>query len=179
MVAIKHEIVITTSRLTLARLRHDDASFIEELVNSPGWLRYIGDRHVHASEDAIAYLDQGPLTSYQEHGFGLWRVSLRDSGIPVGLCGILRRPELDGPDLGFAFLPAYHRKGFAQEAVQATLTYAQAELGLKELLAIVQSGNAASISLLKKNGFRYDLKVRSGANLDILDLYRLNLATLS
>lgn len=173
MVDVKSEVMMTTPRLTLARLNHDDASFIETLVNSPGWLQYIGDRNVHSREDAIAYLEKGPLTSYREHGFGLWRVSLKESGVPIGMCGILLRAELDGPDLGFAFLPDYHRQGYANEAVQATVQFAQKELAMKQLLAIVQSDNAASIGLLKKNRFRYEYKVRSGANMEILDLYRL------
>jgi len=174
MIDVKHNVVLTTPRLALTLLNYTDASFIEELVNSPGWLQYIGDRNVHSAADAITYLDKGPLMSYREHGFGLWRVSLNDTGVPIGMCGILRRAELDGPDLGFAFLPAYQRKGYAHEAVQATIHFAQQVLGMKQLLAIVQSDNGASIALLQKNQFRYEYKVRSGANMDILDLYQLD-----
>ncbi|MBL7866238.1 MAG: RimJ/RimL family protein N-acetyltransferase, partial [Cyclobacteriaceae bacterium] len=73
---------LVTSRLVLARFVHEDAAFIVTLLNSPGWLKYIGDRHVHTPTDAVAYLDQGPMKSYRENGFGLLRVSLRENGQP-------------------------------------------------------------------------------------------------
>jgi RimJ/RimL family protein N-acetyltransferase len=168
---------LLTPRLILAPLAHGDAPFIMELVNSPGWLQYIGDRHVHSMEDAIAYLDNGPLKSYRENGFGLLRVSLRDSGTPIGMCGLLRRPELDGPDIGFAFLPAYHRQGYAAEAVKATLTLARETLHLPEVLAIVQADNEASIGLLVRNGFLFDQVVISGAKMEPLRLYRRRVAS--
>lgn len=163
-------LILKTDRLTIRKLALHDASFILELVNSPGWLRYIGDRNVHSIEDAKNYLMNGPLKSYQDNGFGLWKVELRDK--PIGMCGILKRPDLELPDLGFALLPAYHGMGYANEATAATLSYARDELQLTQVSAIVQPNNARSIALLKKNGF-----VRVGTfsfpgKEEVLELYK-------
>lgn len=165
--------IFQTKRLTVVPFDQGDTGFILELLNSPGWIRYIGDRKVKTATDALAYLDNGPLASYREHGFGLWRVDHQEEKKPIGMCGLLKRPELEGPDLGFAFLPHYHGQGYGNEAAAATIRFAQDTLGLKELLAIVQPDNAASIGLLVKNGFTFDKVITAGANMELLQLYRL------
>lgn len=172
----KLEIELQTPRLELVPFTHADSGFILSILNSPGWLRYIGDRNVHTTEAAIAYLDNGPLKSYRDHGFGLMRVDLKATGLPIGMCGLLRRPELDGPDIGFAFLPEYHRQGYALEAARAVIAFSRDRLQLPQLLAIVQADNAASIGLLQHLGFVYDTVVISGVKKEELQLYRLPLS---
>ena len=56
--------VLQTERLILRKLTLNDTDFIIELVNSPGWLQYIGYRNIHTTEDALKYLQDGPLKSY-------------------------------------------------------------------------------------------------------------------
>lgn len=167
--------IFETRRLSVVPFQRADTGFILELLNSPGWLQFIGDRKVHTDSDALAYLDNGPLTSYRDHGFGLWRVDHRQEKKPVGMCGLLKQPELEGPDLGFAFLPQYHRQGYGNEAVAGTIRYARARLRLRELLAIVQADNEASIGLLMKNGFAFDRMITAGVKMELLQLYRLPL----
>src|ERR1051325_3688767 len=96
-------IVHETARLKLRELGADDAAFILELVNEPGWLRFVGDRNVHSLDDARGYIARGPAASYEKHGFGLWAVELAASGEPLGMCGLVRRATLEDVDLGFAF----------------------------------------------------------------------------
>lgn len=164
-----------TARLSLAPFGHADAAFIVALLNSPGWLQFIGDRHVRSTEDAIAYLDNGPLKSYQQHGFGLMRVSLQDSGEPIGMCGLLKREELDTPDIGFAFFSRFEGQGFAHEAATAVIQHARDVLGLAELSAVVQSNNTRSVTLLQKLGFRFEKPILFGPKREALDLYRMSL----
>jgi hypothetical protein len=42
-----------------------------ELLNSPGWIEFIGDRNIKTDEQARTYLENGPLKSYEQNGFGL------------------------------------------------------------------------------------------------------------
>lgn len=164
---------ITTARLSLSAFLHEDAPFIIELLNSPGWLRFIGDRQVKSTVDAIAYLDNGPLKSYQEHGFGIMRVALRATGEPIGMCGLLKREDLDTPDIGFAFFSRYEGQGFAHEAASSVIQHARTELGLTRLSAIVQPDNTRSVTLLKKLGFQFEKAILFGPKREALDLYRL------
>jgi ribosomal-protein-alanine N-acetyltransferase len=166
---------VRTDRLLLGPFVHEDAAFIISLLNSPGWLKYIGDRHVHTPDDAVAYLNNGPLKSYRENGFGLLRVSLRESGKPIGMCGLLKREELDSPDLGFAFLPDFEGYGFASEAAAAVIDQVRTVLRLPRIAAIVQNDNLRSITLLKKNGFAFEKQVVLGPKQEVLDFYGLSL----
>ena len=145
---------ITTQRLILDEVALSDADFILELLNSPGWLRYIGDRGVHNREDAIHYIQSRFIQSYQDNGFGLYKAALKDTGEPIGLCGFLRRDYLPSVDIGFALLPAFEGKGFAFEAAQALMETGFGELGFDTVMAIVLPDNLRSQVLLEKLGLR-------------------------
>lgn len=148
-------LVAETARLRLHRFDTDDAAFILQLVNEPSWLAFIGDKHVHTLDDARAYLVNGPLAMYARCGHGLYRVDLRDTGETIGMCGLIKRDSLPDVDIGYALLPAYWGKGYAEEATRATLAHAREDLGLRRLLAIVTPTNARSIRLLEKLGLHY------------------------
>jgi len=147
--------ILETERLILREFTLDDTPFIIELVNSPGWLQFIGDRNIKTEEQAREYLRSGPLQSYEKNGFGLSLVVLKADQSPIGMCGIIRRDSLENPDLGFAFLPAFEGKGLAYEMANATLAYAKNVLKLPVIFAITMPENKRSIKLLEKMGFQY------------------------
>ena len=144
---------LRTARLALDPVTLDDAPFVIALLNDPAFLRHIGDKGVRDEEGARQYMTNGPLASYAQHGFGLLKVSLRDGGVPIGLCGLLKRDTLDHPDIGFAFLPDHCRSGYGFEAATAVLQDARAVLGLGRIVAITTPDNEASAALLLKLGF--------------------------
>lgn len=148
--------VLLTDRLELRALDASDAAFILRLLNEPSFLRHIGDKKVRTLDDARRYIDTGPAASYARHGFGLLRVGLRESGLAAGICGLLQRDTLPGPDLGFAFLPAYWSCGYARESAQAVLRDARERLGLDRILAITSPDNDGSARLLLRLGFRHE-----------------------
>lgn len=152
--------IIETERLTLRRIGVADAAFMLELLNEPSFLRYIGDRGVRTLDDATAYILNGPVASYQRHGFGLYLTLLKQEAVPIGICGLLKRDTLPDADLGFAFVPRAWRRGYALESTAAVLAYARRELGLRRIAAITSPDNDASISLLEKLGFRREGTIR-------------------
>jgi RimJ/RimL family protein N-acetyltransferase len=164
-----------TARLALHRFTGADAAFLVELLNEPSFLRYIGDKGVRTEADACRYLETGPLASYARHGFGLLRVGLRESGEPVGMCGLLKRDWLPDADIGFAFLPRFWRRGYALEAASAVLAHARDGLGLKRVVAITSPDNAASIGLLGKLGFRFERMARPSDREPEVRLFGLDL----
>jgi ribosomal-protein-alanine N-acetyltransferase len=97
---------------------------------------------------------------YTRHGFGLYRVDLKDTGFPIGLCGLLRHESLPDVDIGFAFLPQHRGRDYAQEAAAATMDYGLRVLQLPLIVATVSSHNAASIRLLEKLGLQRRSTVR-------------------
>lgn len=144
--------ILETPRLRLDELGPADAGFLIELLNSPAFLANIGDRGVRSHDDALRYLADGPAASYAAHGFGLWKVSRRDTGVPVGMSGLIKRDELPFADLGYAFLPAHAGQGYASEAGAAVLAFGFHSRRLPRILAIVRPGNDTSIRVLEKLG---------------------------
>lgn len=153
-------IILETERLTLRQLSPDDAPFILELLNEPSFIRFIGDKGVRNLDDARNYILNGPVASYELHGFGLYLVELKLDHTPIGICGVLKRDTLPDADIGFAFLPAYWKLGYAFESAAAVMKYAREVLGLDRILAITSPDNEASEKLLGKIGLQFDRLTR-------------------
>ena len=166
--------VIRTERLALRRFVLADAPFILELLNEPGWLRFIGDKGVRSLIDARRYLEQGPLDMYARLGFGMYLVERRNDAIPVGMCGLIKRDALEDVDIGFAFLERHTRCGYAREAATAVIEHAR-ELGLKRLLAITTQDNHASQRLLAKVGLQFAREITMPNDTEVLRLFSMNL----
>jgi RimJ/RimL family protein N-acetyltransferase len=152
-------LVLQTDRLTLCQLSTSDAPFIVNLLNTPSWLEFIGDRGVNTLNDARDYILNGPVASYNQFGFGLYLVKLTENNVPIGLCGLLKRESLEDVDIGFAFMPEYTRKGYGYEAASAVMTYARETLNLKRIVAITAPTNQSSINLLERLGLRYEATI--------------------
>jgi ribosomal-protein-alanine N-acetyltransferase len=73
----------------------------------------------------------------------------------VGYINFHAPPGPDGwAEIGYTVLPEYRRRGFAQEAVEALFDWATREHGVRRFRASVSPGNAASLGLVRKLGFR-------------------------
>ena len=161
---------LETDRLTFRQLTLADAPFIVELVNTPGWLRFIGERNIKTSEQAENYLKNGPIASYAQNGFGLYGVELKSEKTPIGMCGLIKRETLPDPDIGFAFLPEFTGSGFAFEAANAVMSLATNTLKLPVVLAITLPENEPSRKLLEKIGLKF-VRMISSPDKEELMLY--------
>lgn len=146
--------ILQTKRLYLKELNLNDGAFFMELVNSSGWLKFIGDRNIHSIEDAKKYMQEKLISSYAENGFGFYKMVLKKEGTLIGICGLIKRPHLEHVDIGFAILPKYERKGYTYEASEGVMHYAQSTLGLKTILGIVSKENHGSKRVLEKIGLK-------------------------
>src|SRR6185503_17852320 len=140
--------VLEIDRLIVRWMTTDDAEFILGLLNEPSWLRFIGDKGVRTIEDACVYILKGPAEMYVRLGFGLYVVELKEGGLRVGLCGLIKRDFLDDVDIGFAFLPNFWGKGYAYESASAVIAHGQAVFNLKRIAAITTLDNHSSARLL-------------------------------
>lgn len=147
--------ILETERLLLRLFTIDDTKFIIELVNSRGWIENIGDRNIKTDERAREYIENRILNNYKANGFGLWLVAMKNDKTPIGMCGILKRDNLENPDIGFAFLPEFMGKGFAFEAANSTMAFAKDVLKLSTIFAITIPTNKPSIKLLGKIGLTF------------------------
>lgn len=144
--------LIKTSRLLIKELEQSDAPFILQLVNSPGWLKYIGERNIKSKMEAVNYINI--QQENYSNNLGLYGVALNEGGQLVGLCGFLKRDYLDNIDIGYALLPEYHSNGYALEAATIMIHKAFKTSMTKTIYAITKPSNNSSIKLLLKLGFR-------------------------
>jgi len=139
---------LRTERLTLTPPTPDDADFVLELLNDPGWIKNIGDRGVRTLDEARAYIAERFSKS-------LWLVVRDASGERLGMCGLVDRDGLDHLDIGYAYLERHSGKGYATEAARVVLRHAQEVLGHKTILAITAPDNTPSQRVLEKIGLKF------------------------
>ncbi len=146
----------STSRLLLNKLALTDIELIFELVNTPGWIKFIGDRNIKSKEDAEAYIQKlvnNPAINY-------WVVKIRDQHISIGIVTFIKRDYLNHHDIGFAFLPGYARQGYAYEASAVVLNDLMKDPAHAQILATTMKENSNSIRLLEKLGFRFNNEIK-------------------
>jgi len=147
--------IVQTERTILREANHDDAMFILQLLNEPGWLRFIGDQNVHSLNAARQYIDDRFLARYAKHGFGNYVVCDKPTHTPLGIAGFVKRETLDAPDIGYAMRGNQQRKGYAFEAAHALIKYGRNQLGFTKLYGYCLPDNVASVRMLEKLGLTY------------------------
>lgn len=146
---------LSSKRLSIKPMNTEDAMFIFELLNTDGWIQYIGDRNIHCLEDSLSYVQKiidNPTINY-------WVVRLKKSDTPIGIISFIKRVYLDNPDIGFAFLPSFTGNGYAYESVKLVLEHVINSTGHAAILGITIAENIASIKLLKKLGLIFQKEI--------------------
>jgi len=162
-----------TERLVLQPTTEEDAGFILELLNSPKWLAYIGDRNVHTEEDAIQYIKNKISPQLEKLGFSNYTLIRKTDGVKIGSCGLYDREGLEGIDIGFALLPAYEGMGYGFESASKILEIGKTEFNIEMISAITTKNNLASQRLIEKLGLRYIQTIRIPNDEEELLLYRI------
>ena len=148
--------IITTKRLYLREANLDDAEFIFELLNSKGWLDNIGDRGIRTIQDAEKYISNRLLPDYGKNNIAMFVMERKDDGIAIGTCGLIKRPQLEDVDIGFAMLESFGKKGYAYEAASATLKMGLDEIKIKRIVGVTTLENKDSQRLLEKIGLAFE-----------------------
>jgi RimJ/RimL family protein N-acetyltransferase len=147
-------LAITTDRLHIEPISLDDAQFILELLNTEGWLNFIGDRNVKNEMDAKDYIQK--LIDSTNRFYNVIR--LKDTHQPIGVVTYINRDNQKYPDIGFALLPSFDKKGYAYEASRKFLDEI-IKTGIHEkILGITMPSNSSSIKLLEKLGLTFQEK---------------------
>jgi RimJ/RimL family protein N-acetyltransferase len=147
--------ILDTERLRLRTLCAGDAPFYLEVVNTRGFIEFIGDRGIRTVEAAREAIAGGPVAMQAALGHSLYLVQRKEDGAAIGMCGLIKRETLADVDIGYAYLPQFGGKGYATEAAAGVLAYART-IGIRRLLAITSPGNDASNAVLKKIGMRFE-----------------------
>jgi len=95
---------------------------------------------------------------WERHGFGLWLLRDRDSGLMVGRGGLQYTDAIGGfaVEAAWTVVPERWGQGLATELAIASVSVAFDVLELRDLIAITLPDNHASRRVMDKAGFGYD-----------------------
>lgn len=160
---------IETERLLIRPIKIDDKGFILVLLNTQGWLQFIGNRKVKNDIDAEKYIKN--IIDNKNYFYSVFE--LKETKQPVGIITFLYRDNQKFPDIGFAMLPEFDKKGYAFEATKKYLDEIANEKNVNKLIAITLPDNTSSIRLIEKLGLKYEDKFVEKS--EVLHLYALTL----
>jgi RimJ/RimL family protein N-acetyltransferase len=149
--------VLRTARLTLRAHTLADHADSLALWSDPDVARHIGGVASTAEEVWTRVLRYGGL--WPLLGYGYWHVSETQAGRFLGEAGLADyRRTLAGvsgfaPEAGWAFLPAAHGRGYAREAMEAILGWADEVLRPVRTVCMIAPANASSIRLAERLGY--------------------------
>lgn len=150
--------VIETARLRLRAHRPDDLAPCWAMWADPAVTRHIGGKPASRHETWSKLLRYAGLWSLL--GYGYWALEDRATAGFVGELGFadfkrdVQPSPGERPEIGWALAPHAHGKGYATEAVQAALAWADAHFGATKTVCLISAGNLASIRVAEKCGYR-------------------------
>jgi [ribosomal protein S5]-alanine N-acetyltransferase len=146
---------IETERLFIRPITINDDAFIFKLVNSAGWLKFIGDREVRNLNDAKKYIEN--ILENNDYFYHVFEAKAEKK--PVGIITFLKRKNQEFPDIGFATLPEFQSNGFTYEACKNYLDEIVLETSHSKIIGITMPENTNSIGLLHKLGLSFTANI--------------------
>lgn len=144
--------IVTTDRLLIREITVEDVPRLYELYRDKTITRYMEPLFPEIQQE-IKYTRQYIENIYHFYGYGMWMITLKDSGVVIGRAGLESKAEREGLELGFMLGTEYQHKGYAYEACSAILQYGREYLEEQIFSAVVHKENAASQRLCEKLGF--------------------------
>jgi RimJ/RimL family protein N-acetyltransferase len=148
-----------TERLVLRRWRGSDLNAMAAINADAEVMRWIGGGSTRTAEETRASINAWERT-WDEYGFGLFAVEVRETGELAGFTG-LAIPEflpeiMPAVEIGWRLGRDHWGMGIASEAAARALSFAFAECGLDRVVSICQIGNAASERIMQKLGMELE-----------------------
>jgi len=143
-----------SERLLIRPTLKEDAELIYKLMNTPKFIKFVGDREINSIQDAEKYIQTKMLPQLNALGYSSYTIITKADGAKIGTCGLYNRDGVDGIDIGFGLLPQYEGLGYAYESAHRLLKAAFEEFEIDEIKAITSKENISSQRLLEKLGLK-------------------------
>jgi ribosomal-protein-alanine N-acetyltransferase len=151
-------IIIETDRLELRLLKDEDIPSLHSIFSDAETMEYYPAPFSYEKTQNWVKRNQ---KRYEEDGYGLWAVCLKENGEVIGDCGLVKQ-QVDGNtevEIGYHINKKYWLKGFASEAAKACKDYGHNKLGLNKLISIIDPMNIPSKRVVEKIGFSKEKEV--------------------
>lgn len=151
MTPAANAVVLETERLTLREMSQDDLDFVASMLADPLVMRYYPK--CYTRDEAREWIER-QRSRYASHGHGLWIVTEKASGAPVGQVGLVPQ-HVDGvweDEVGYLIASAHWRRGLAFEAARACRDYGLVTLGRDRVISLIRPVNEPSVGVARKLG---------------------------
>jgi RimJ/RimL family protein N-acetyltransferase len=149
--------LLSTERLVLRPVTADDHAAVLAHWTQPDVRRFLFDGAAPSAAEVAKTIEES-IGDFAARGFGVWLIELdtapRLDSSAAGLVGTagLRPLGGSGLEIFYSLAPGAWGHGYATEAARAVVEYGLGPLGLPEVLAEVDEGNAASVAVVKRLG---------------------------
>jgi RimJ/RimL family protein N-acetyltransferase len=149
--------VLRTDRLRLRRWLESDFAHFAAVNADPRVTEFLPALMTREESDALVMRIEA---HFEQHGFGLWAVELRETGAFAGFIG-LAIPRFEAHftpcvEIGWRLAAQYWGHGYATEGARAALKFGFEELGLGEIVSFTVPGNLRSRRVMEKIGMTHD-----------------------
>jgi RimJ/RimL family protein N-acetyltransferase len=142
--------LLSTERLVLRPVMADDHAAVLAHWTQPDVRRFLFDGAALSGVEVAETIDES-IGDFAARGFGVWLIELGSATGLIGTAG-LRPLGSSGLEIFYSLAPGAWGHGYATEAARAVVEYGLGPLGLPEVLAEVDEGNAASVAVVKRLG---------------------------
>ncbi|MEM9545322.1 MAG: GNAT family N-acetyltransferase [Bacteroidota bacterium] len=146
-----------TQRLLLIPFEQVEATLFHGLSTTPHIRKYLWDDENISLELAQEVLTNNTIL-FDQKGYGLWKIVLKDGKIPIGYVGLWHFFEESQPQLIYAIKKENTGAGIATEAGRKILRYALETLDFDHLIAAIDQGHQSSINVVEKLGMKFERK---------------------
>lgn len=145
--------IFETERLIVRQLQQDDFQDLAQILKNPQVM--YAYEHTFSDEDVQIWLDR-QRQRYQQYGFGLWALILKESGEMVGQAGLSMQPykERDVLEIGYLLKEKFWHCGYASEAAAGCRDYAFQQLQADQVYSIIKVDNLPSIRVAERIGMK-------------------------
>jgi RimJ/RimL family protein N-acetyltransferase len=146
---------LETARLILRPFVVDDLQeYHTRIYSDPDVTRYLPGGVPRPIERTRVVLEFS-IEHGEKHGFSLWAVIEKASGMLIGQCGLLYMQNAVDVEIAYAFGKDYWGQGYAAEAGIACLRYGFETTGLPQIVAVAFPANLASQRVMQKIGMTH------------------------
>ena len=142
--------LLSTERLVLRPVTTDDHAAVLAHWTQPDVRRFLFDGAALSGVEVAETIDES-IGDFAARGFGVWLIELGSATGLIGTAG-LRPLGSSGLEIFYSLAPGAWGHGYATEAARAVVEYGLGPLGLPEVLAEVDEGNAASVAVVRRLG---------------------------
>lgn len=146
-----------TNRLILRQWKKSDVEPFAKINQDPRVLECLpAPLTLEETKNWVEQIQQ----RFQQYGFGLWAVELKETGNFIGYVG-LNVPQFEAHftpcvEIGWRLGSEYWGFGYATEAANAVLEIGFNQYGLKEIVSFTTAGNQRSMRVMEKIGMVRD-----------------------